>query len=60
MKTMQRQRGELVPIGDAVYGLDDVPALREASPQAMRLSWPTLYRQFGAHPSKASDNNTVQ
>ena len=28
--------------------------------RAMRLSWPTLYRQFGAHPSKASDNNTVQ
>ena len=26
---MQRQRGELVPIGDAVYGLDDVPAIRD-------------------------------
>ena len=24
MKTMQRQRGELVPIGDALSGLDDV------------------------------------
>ena len=34
MKTMQRQRGELVPIGDAVYGLDDVPAIRNDSPQA--------------------------
>ena len=26
----------------------------------MRLSWPQLYRQFGANPSKASDNRTVQ
>ena len=25
-----------------------------------RLSWRQLYRQFGAHPAKASDNNTVQ
>ena len=34
---MQRQRGGLVPIGDAVSGLDDVPvpAVREASPQAL-------------------------
>ena len=33
---MQRQRGELVPIGDAVSGLDDVavPAIRCDSPQA--------------------------
>ena len=31
---MQRQRGELVPIGDAVSGLDDVPAIRDDSPQA--------------------------
>ena len=33
---MQRQRGELVPIGEVVSGLDDVlvPAIREASPQA--------------------------
>ena len=33
---MQRQRGELVPIGEIVSGLDDVlvPAIREASPQA--------------------------
>ena len=31
---MQRQRGGLVPIGDAVSGLDvPVKALREASPQ---------------------------
>ena len=30
---MQRKRG-LVPIGDAVYGLDDVPAIRNDSPQA--------------------------
>ena len=28
------------------------------SPQ--RLTWKQLYRQFGAHPAKASDNNTVQ
>ena len=28
------------------------------SPQ--RLTWPHLYRQFGAHPDNASDNNTVQ
>ena len=25
-----------------------------------RLTWQQLYRQFGAHPAKASDNNTVQ
>ena len=33
---MQRQRGELVPIGEVVSGLDDVlvPAIREASPQS--------------------------
>ena len=33
---MQRQRGELVPIGEVVSGLDDglVPAIRDASPQA--------------------------
>ena len=31
---MQRKRG-LVPIGDAVYGLDDVPAIRNDSPQAL-------------------------
>ena len=33
---MQRKRGELVPIGDAVSGLDDVlvPAIRADSPQA--------------------------
>ena len=34
---MQRQRGELVPIGEVVAGLDDglVPAIREATPQAL-------------------------
>ena len=26
----------------------------------LRLTWRLLYSQFGAHPSKASDNNTVQ
>ena len=26
----------------------------------LRLSWRQVYRQFGADPSKASDNNTVQ
>ena len=33
---MQRQHGELVPIGEVVSGLDDVlvPAIREASPQS--------------------------
>ena len=33
---MQRQRGELGPIGDAVSGLDDVlvSAIRDGSPQA--------------------------
>ncbi len=33
---MQRQRGDVVPIGDADSGLDDVPvpAIRDASPQA--------------------------
>ena len=35
---MQRQRGELVPIGEAVSGLDDemAPVLRDASPQPER------------------------
>ena len=33
---MQRQRGELVPIGEVVSGLDDVPALRETPPPARR------------------------
>ena len=34
---MEHQRGELVPIGDAVSGLDGpVQALREISPQARR------------------------
>ena len=34
---MQRQRGELVPIGEVVASLDDglVPAIREASPQSL-------------------------
>ena len=38
MKTMQRQRGELVPIGEVVSGLDDVlvTAIRDDSPQARR------------------------
>ena len=33
---MQRQRGELVPIGNAISSLDDAPrlAIREESPQA--------------------------
>ena len=26
----------------------------------LRLTWKQLYRQFGAHPAKASDNQTVQ
>ena len=26
----------------------------------LQLSWPQVYRQFGANPGKASDNNTVQ
>ena len=26
----------------------------------MRLSWRSLYRQFGVDPSRASDNRTVQ
>ena len=26
----------------------------------LRLSWPRLYRQFGADPAKAGDNRTVQ
>ena len=34
---MQRQRGELVPIGEVVFGLDDglVPAIRDVTPQAL-------------------------
>ena len=31
---MQRQRGELVLIGEVVTGLDDVPVIRSDSPQA--------------------------
>ena len=31
---MQRKRDELVPISDAVPGLDDMPAIPSASPQA--------------------------
>ena len=35
MKPMQRQRGELIPIGEVVSGLDGpVKETREASPQA--------------------------
>ena len=26
----------------------------------IRLTWPQLYRQFGADPAKANDTNTVQ
>ena len=35
---MQRQRGELAPIGEVVSGLDDVlvPAVRDATPPARR------------------------
>ena len=33
---MQRQRGELVPIGEVVSGLGPVKALREAPPPARR------------------------
>ena len=36
MKTMQRQRGGLVPIGDALSGMGGpVKSIREASPQAL-------------------------
>ena len=39
---MQRQRGELVPIGAVVSGLDDVlvPAIRDDSPQARAILHP--------------------
>ena len=33
---MQRNPGELVPIGEVVSGLDDVPTIRDDSPQARR------------------------
>ena len=39
---MQRQRGELVPIGEVISGLDDVlvPAIHEDVPQSKsNLSW---------------------
>ena len=44
---MKRQRGEVVPIGDALADLDGpVKALREASPQALhhfiRFDWSCL------------------
>ena len=49
---MQRQRGELVPIGEALADLDGpVQAIREASPQALhhftplRPGEPTCYSQ---------------
>ncbi len=32
---MARERGELVPIGEVGSGLDDVPAIRDATPQAL-------------------------
>ena len=32
---MQRQRGELVPIGEAIGNLSPVQAIRDASPQAL-------------------------
>ena len=37
---MQRTRGELVPIGEVVSGLDDVlaPAIHDASPQARQVT----------------------
>ena len=43
MKAMQLERSGLVPIGEAVSGLDDelVPALRDASPQARRCGPPS-------------------
>ena len=31
---MQRKRGELVPIGEVVSGLDDVPAVSAGGPPA--------------------------
>ena len=38
---MQRKRGELVPIGEVVSGLDDVPAVSAGGPPAA-LSAPNL------------------
>ena len=35
---MQSKRGELVPIGDAVSGLDDVPAIRDDAQRAALFS----------------------
>ena len=32
---MQRQRGELLPIGEAIGNLSPVQAIRDASPQAL-------------------------
>ena len=47
--------GERLPYTLAVHrGKGENPR----APQ--RLAWQQLYRQFGAHPAKASDNNTVQ
>ena len=36
------------------------PTGRSRSKKPLRLSWPMLYRQFGADPAKAGDNRTVQ
>ena len=59
---MQRQRGELVPIGNAISGLDDAPrlAIREESPQARHhftraySSEPTCWSQRSGPRSRHS------
>ena len=45
---MQRQRGELVPIGEAVSGLDDVSVIRDGSP-------PTVGYGADAPPARRLD-----
>ena len=44
------------PLGLDLYLWLTLPHLRPP----LRLTWRLLYSQFGAHPAKASDNNTVQ
>ena len=57
---MRRKRGELVPIGEVVSGLDDklVPAIRNDSPQARHHF--TLADQVNGVPTVTVQNRTLR